>query len=462
MARGSIDRRDNGRYRARHEGTDGRWHSRTFDRRVDAERWLSDQVSRTSHGTWIDPNAGLISLEEYSEAWLAAKSRLKPKTRQGYLSLLRSRILPELGDRRLATIDRAQVGSWVSKMTRDGLSPSRIRQAHQCLAAILEQAVDDRLISQNPARRVELPRQAQPEHRYLTSDQVERLAEAMPDPQYSTMVFVLAYGGLRWGELAALRRDRVDVLRRQLHVTEALAELGGRLEFGSHQDTPLTNGLPSTVRCRNGRTAPQRCPARARFPGVHGTERRTAPVLEHEAPVLEPGEIKSWRGPGGDHPARPPAHVRVADESGRRRREGNPAAARSPQRDRDPRHLHPPLRRRPRRDHGQTRCIHSHCRPLQASRTGRCQPEPFRKCGRLTKSRFREAFRPAPTEFGLLLLCRNPTVPLSRLNHRSAVVIVVCPSWSQGTTPLCALMRRSALRRACEVAPHRTRSTVTT
>ena len=98
MARGSIDRRDNGRYRARHEGTDGRWHSRTFDRRVDAERWLSDQVSRTSHGTWIDPNAGLISLEEYSEAWLAAKSRLKPKTRQGYLSLLRSRILPELGD----------------------------------------------------------------------------------------------------------------------------------------------------------------------------------------------------------------------------------------------------------------------------------------------------------------------------------------------------------------------------
>lgn len=118
-------------------------------------------------------------------------------------------------------------------MTRDGLSPSRIRQAHQCLAAILEQAVDDRLISQNPARRVELPRQTQPEHRYLTAEQVERLAEAMPSAQYSTMVYVLAYGGLRWGELAALRRDRVDVLRRQIHVAEALAELAGRLEFGS-------------------------------------------------------------------------------------------------------------------------------------------------------------------------------------------------------------------------------------
>lgn len=233
MARGSIDRRDNGRYRARHEGPDGLWHSRTFDRKSDAERWLTDQLSRTSHGTWIDPNAGLISFDEYSSAWLAAKSRLKSKTRQGYLSLLRSRILPTFGEWRLVAIDRVQVGSWVRTMVEEGLSSSRIRQAHQCLAAILEQAVADGLIGQNPARRVELPRQDQPQHRYLTANQVAQLAKAMPSAQYSTLVYVLAYGGLRWGELAALRRDRVDVLRRQLEVTEALAEISGRLEFGT-------------------------------------------------------------------------------------------------------------------------------------------------------------------------------------------------------------------------------------
>ena len=103
MARGAIDRRDNGRYRARHEGPDGRWHSRTFDRKTDAEKWLTDQLSRFNHGQWIDPSAGLISFEDYAASWLMAKSRIKPKTRAGYRSLLDSRILPVFGRARLGT-----------------------------------------------------------------------------------------------------------------------------------------------------------------------------------------------------------------------------------------------------------------------------------------------------------------------------------------------------------------------
>ena len=112
----------------------------------------------------------------------------------------------------LAALDRAMVGSWARSMNDEGLSPSRIRQAHQCLSAILEQAVDDDLIGRNPARRVELPRLNEPHHRFLTAEQVARLAPAMPDAQHHTVVYLLAYGGLRWGELAALRRSGVEPL----------------------------------------------------------------------------------------------------------------------------------------------------------------------------------------------------------------------------------------------------------
>ncbi len=118
-------------------------------------------------------------------------------------------------------------------MVDEGLSSSRIRQSHQCLAAILEQGVDDGLIGRNPARRVELPRLGQPDHRYLTAEQVATLAAAMPDLQHRTLVYVLAYGGLRWGEMAALRRGRIDVLRRRLEIKEAISEISGRLSFGS-------------------------------------------------------------------------------------------------------------------------------------------------------------------------------------------------------------------------------------
>ena len=254
MSRGAIDRRDNGRYRARYQGPNRRWHSRTFDRKLDAERWLTDQLAKTNLGRWVDPDAGRVEFAGYAADWIQGKSRIKPKTREGYRSLLRSRILPTFGPVRLVGIDRTMMGSWVRSMANEGLSASRIRQAHQCLAAILEQAVDDGLIGRNPARRVELPRMDQPEHRFLTAEQVARLAEAMPNHQHKTVVYVLAYGGLRWGEMAALRRGRIDMLRRRLQISEALAEISGRFVFGPTKTyRTRTVHLPSFVADMLGR-----------------------------------------------------------------------------------------------------------------------------------------------------------------------------------------------------------------
>jgi integrase len=67
---------------------------------------------------------------------------------------------------------------------------------------------------------------------------VQRLALAMPAP-YDTLVFVLAYTGMRIGEAAALRRGRCDLARARLLVAESLAEVNGELFFGdtkSHRE----------------------------------------------------------------------------------------------------------------------------------------------------------------------------------------------------------------------------------
>jgi integrase len=47
-------------------------------------------------------------------------------------------------------------------------------------------------------------------------------------------VLVLAYCGLRWSELAALRVHEIDLPRRQLNIEQAVTEVnGGRLEWNS-------------------------------------------------------------------------------------------------------------------------------------------------------------------------------------------------------------------------------------
>jgi len=67
--------------------------------------------------------------------------------------------------------------------------------------------------------------------------------------RYRALVLVGAYGGLRIGELAGLRRSRVDLLRGTVEVAEIVTEVGGRLRVGPPKTraSRRTAGLRRTV-----------------------------------------------------------------------------------------------------------------------------------------------------------------------------------------------------------------------
>jgi integrase len=110
--------------------------------------------------------------------------------------------------------------------------------------------------------------------RFLTPDEVATLAEAM-DPRYHALVLLARYGGLRWGELAALRRARVDALRRIVMVVEQVQELDDDTQSWG-PPSPLPDGAQFHCRasCRRaGRSHRQVGSARSRrprFPSPHG------------------------------------------------------------------------------------------------------------------------------------------------------------------------------------------------
>lgn len=241
MARTSIDRRDNGRYRARYVGPDRKWKSKTFDRKVDAQRWLRHQLSTIDRGEWIDPALRRTRFEELAERWLATIVGLRPKTRANYESLLQCHVLPAFGSKELAQIDRVAAREWLAGLQANGLSPSRTRQARQVLSSILGLAVEGGYLSANPARGLKVTGGTEREMLHLDATQVQRLAEAAEDrrPGSGVLVLVLAYGGVRWGEAVAIRRGRCDLLRSRLFVRESLSEVRGQLYFGptkTHQD----------------------------------------------------------------------------------------------------------------------------------------------------------------------------------------------------------------------------------
>jgi integrase len=95
---------------------------------------------------------------------------------------------------------------------------------------------------------VPLPKVEREEMRFLTPAEVAALADVI-HPRYRALVLVGAYGGLRIGELAGLRRSRVDLLRGTVQVAEIVVEVRGLLHVGppKTQTSRRTVGLPRFV-----------------------------------------------------------------------------------------------------------------------------------------------------------------------------------------------------------------------
>jgi len=222
---------------ARWRDPQGQQRKQSFSRKIDAERHLTSVRAALLSGTYVDASAGRITVEEWSARWLEAQVALKPSTRAGYVGVLRRYVLPKWGALQLAQVQHAAVAAWVAELSARGLAPSTIRHAHRVLSMILSLAVRDGRLVRNVADRVQLPRARRAEARFLSHDEVAALADAAPAP-FDVMIRLLAFTGLRFGEVAGLRIGRVDLMRRRLDVAEAISEVDGKLISGepkSHQ-----------------------------------------------------------------------------------------------------------------------------------------------------------------------------------------------------------------------------------
>ena len=209
----------------RYQTPTGSERSKTFYRKGDAEQFLAATEVDKVRGGWVDPRLGQMTFAQWAMTWLANTVHQKPKTRQGHESLLRAHLIPQFGLWPLGKIQPLHVRGWVAELSTR-LSAGRVRQAHWLLSAIMNTAVEAGLIARTPCIGVKLPRIARREKLFLSADQVRTLADVI-DPRYRTLVLVLAYGGLRWGEAAALRRKHCDLVRSRVHVMESLSDVSG-------------------------------------------------------------------------------------------------------------------------------------------------------------------------------------------------------------------------------------------
>lgn len=216
------------RWRARYVDAAGKEHAKGFGRKTDAQAWLDKQVSDQVTGEWVDPALSAVTFGAMAEKWFATKKHRAPKTVAGYRSILDTIVLPRWKDSALREIKFEDLQAWISGLRADGsvrfegkgLSASRIRQTHQLVGAVLRFAVRAKHLPSDPTRDVELPTLPETEQRYLTHEQLHRVAVA--SGRLRTLVLVLGYCGLRFGEAAALQAGDVDTENRRIRVRRSV------------------------------------------------------------------------------------------------------------------------------------------------------------------------------------------------------------------------------------------------
>ena len=236
---GTVHKLPSGNHRAMYWGPDGLRHAAptTFQTQQDARAWLSLQQADIIRDKWSPPKATkaqAVTLREYAETWLVHRT-LKPRTREHYDQLLRTLILPALGDVTLPSLTPAKVRAWHAGL--DAKTPTMRAHAYSLLRTITRTAVTEELIAASPctvpgagsSKRVHKVKPA-------SLPEISALVQAMPD-RYKVMTLLAAWCGLRFGEQTELCRKDVDLAQGVLRVRRGVVLVDGEHVVGTPKST---------------------------------------------------------------------------------------------------------------------------------------------------------------------------------------------------------------------------------
>lgn len=220
----------------------------TFVHKRAAQTWLATQQAALAMGVWKPPaeverekeekrlasEAKQISVEDYGRAWLKRlrSSGRSPNTLRAYNSHLENYIFPKLGALSLVEVTPSTILQWWQSFD-EGQYHQKIN-SYRCLSSMFNYAVDDGLIESNPVHvRGALEARKEVKNRpVLTPAQVEQLAHAMPD-DWAIAVWLGAYAGLRYSEMAGLQRGDIDLTTGTISVRRGIKmDVGGKLVVG--------------------------------------------------------------------------------------------------------------------------------------------------------------------------------------------------------------------------------------
>ncbi len=219
---GSLRQKPDGRW----EGTvqlSGRRYWVSGRTLAEARKKLKELGRRHNIGELTPPTR--LTLGDFLDQWLETnKDDWKPKTWEGYRSLIDNYWGAELGHIRLQRLTAPLIAScytrWASERDVTG---GTLLNVHRCLHRALRVAVLWGYLPNNPADRVEPPKARRRRPRLWTPDEARHFLNGTTDSRWHALWSVLLGTGCRMGEALGLRWSDIDFDGRMMSIERSVS-----------------------------------------------------------------------------------------------------------------------------------------------------------------------------------------------------------------------------------------------
>lgn len=181
-----------------------------FRTKTAAKAYAEDREAEIRAGVYIDPKAGERTLADWWAEWFPAQT-YKPNTVETYERRWLKQIEPRWGSTPLNLIRGIDLDKWIKELSQT-LAPSSVGAVLAPLRDCLEDAVHNRLIPASP-----MPPKGRRGRRQVTAappregvviplEEAEAIMLRLR-PDEALLVLIALWTGMRWSELAAMRRQ---------------------------------------------------------------------------------------------------------------------------------------------------------------------------------------------------------------------------------------------------------------
>ncbi|MBN2879278.1 MAG: site-specific integrase [Clostridia bacterium] len=217
---------------------------RGFITKRDALAWEREQLQKT--GSNLE-----MTFESFVETYNNdMRNRLKENTQHKKEVIIRTKLLPYFGKRRMCDIQPTDIITWQNKMIGyrnekgEAFSPVYLKTIHNQISAIFNHAVKYYGLTVNPAAKAGSMGKAKGrEMMFWTKEEYTRFSDAMMDKPVSFYAYEMLYWcGIRIGELLALTSADFNFEKSTVRINKSYQRLKGR-DIITDPKTPKSNRI---------------------------------------------------------------------------------------------------------------------------------------------------------------------------------------------------------------------------